>query len=41
MTAYFVAQIDLHDAETYAKYTAQTPGIVAEFDGRSIVRGGR
>ncbi len=41
MTAYFVAQIVLHDAETYAKYTAQTPGIVADYGGRFIVRGGR
>jgi uncharacterized protein (DUF1330 family) len=41
MTAYVIAQIDLHDEETYAKYTAQTPGTVADHGGRFIVRGGR
>ncbi len=41
MTAYIVAQIDLHDEETYAKYTVQTPATVADHGGRFIVRGGR
>lgn len=38
---YLIAQIDVHDAETYAKYTAQTPGIVAQFGGRFLVRAGQ
>ncbi len=38
---YLIAQIDVHDAETYAKYTAQTPGTVANFDGKFIVRAGQ
>jgi uncharacterized protein (DUF1330 family) len=38
---YMVAQIDVHDADTYAKYTAQTPGTVANFDGKFIVRAGQ
>ncbi|MDP7546690.1 MAG: DUF1330 domain-containing protein [Alphaproteobacteria bacterium] len=38
---YLIAQIDVHDAETYAKYTAQTPGTVANFGGKFIVRAGQ
>lgn len=38
---YLVAQIDVHDTETYAKYTAQTPGIAAPHGGQFIVRGGK
>ena len=38
---YLIAQIDVHDTETYAKYTAQTPGIVADFGGRFLVRAGQ
>ena len=26
---YLIAQIDVHDGDAYAKYTAQTPGTVA------------
>ena len=38
---YLVAQIDVHDTETYPKYTAQTPGIAASHGGQFIVRGGK
>ena len=38
---YVIAQIDVHDADTYAKYTAQTPGTVAKFGGQFIVRAGQ
>jgi len=38
---YLIAQIDVHDTETYAKYTAQTPGIAASHGGEFIVRGGQ
>jgi uncharacterized protein (DUF1330 family) len=38
---YLIAQIDVHDPETYAKYTAQTPGTVAQFGGKFIVRAGQ
>ena len=38
---YMVGQIDVHDPETYAKYTAQTPGTVANFGGKFIVRAGQ
>jgi len=38
---YLIAQIDVHDAETYAKYTAKTPGTVVPFGGKFIVRAGQ
>ena len=38
---YLIAQIDVHDPETYAKYTAQTPGIAASYGGKFIVRAGQ
>ena len=38
---YIIARIDVHDAETYAKYTAQTPIVAAQFGGEFIVRGGQ
>ncbi|MBT6590094.1 MAG: DUF1330 domain-containing protein [Rhodospirillaceae bacterium] len=38
---YMVGQIDVHDPETYAKYTAQTPSTVANFGGKFIVRAGQ
>ena len=38
--AYAIAQIDVHDPETYAKYTAQTPASVAPFGGEFVVRAG-
>ena len=41
MSAYIIARINVKDPETYKKYTAQTPGAIASFDGRFIVRGGR
>jgi len=38
---YMIGQIDVHDPEAYAKYTAQTPGTVAKFGGKFIVRAGQ
>ncbi len=38
---YLIAQIDVNDTETYAKYAAQTPGIVNQFGGRFLVRAGQ
>jgi len=38
---YLIAQIDVNDPETYAGYTAQTPGIAASYGGAFIVRGGQ
>ena len=36
-----VVRIDVTDWEQYRKYTAVTPGIVARYGGKFIVRGGR
>lgn len=38
--AYLIGEIDVHDPNTYANYTAQTPAAVAKHGGRFIVRGG-
>ena len=40
MQGYIIARIDVHDAETYAKYTAQTPIVAAQFGGEFLARGG-
>jgi len=40
MTAYLIATVRVDDPETYRKYTAQTPALVAKYGGKFIVRGG-
>jgi uncharacterized protein (DUF1330 family) len=40
MPAYVIADIDVHDAETYRSYTALVPGTLEPFGGRFVVRGG-
>lgn len=40
MSAYIIAEVEVHDPETYATYRAQTPGLIERFGGRFIVRGG-
>jgi uncharacterized protein (DUF1330 family) len=40
MSAYVLAQIEVHDWDTYKKYTARTPAIIAKHGGRFVVRGG-
>ena len=40
MTAYLIANIDVHDPETYAKYAQQAPAFIEKHGGRYIVRGG-
>ena len=39
MAAYFVCTMRIHDPETYLKYTALTPAIVARHGGRFLTRG--
>lgn len=39
MAAYFVCTMRIHDPETYRKYTALTPAIVARHGGRFLTRG--
>lgn len=41
MAGYIIARIDVHDLETYAKYTAQTPIVAAQYGGEFLVRGGQ
>jgi len=38
--AYVIAEVDIHDPETYARYRARTPELVARHGGRFLVRGG-
>jgi len=40
MSAYLIAMVRVDDPETYRKYTAHTPAIIAEHGGRFLVRGG-
>jgi uncharacterized protein (DUF1330 family) len=39
LAAYFVCTMRIHDPETYKKYTALTPAIVARHGGRFLTRG--
>ena len=38
---YWVARVDVHDAEAYKEYLAANGAAFAKFGGRFIVRGGR
>ena len=40
MAAYMIARINVTDMDRYNEYIKVTPGIIAKFDGRFIVRGG-
>ena len=40
MPAYFIVRADIHDAEAYKEYARRSPGIIAQFGGRHIARGG-
>ena len=40
MAGYIIAMIEVTDPEQYRKYMAETPGVIAKFGGRFIVRGG-
>jgi len=40
MPALLIATVRVDDPETYRKYTALTPAIVAKYGGRFVVRGG-
>jgi uncharacterized protein (DUF1330 family) len=41
MSAYVVVQIDVKDAETYARYREMAPPSITAYKGRYIVRGGK
>ena len=40
MTAYVIADIDVHDQEAYLEYAALVPGTLEPHGGRFLVRGG-
>lgn len=40
MAAYIIARINVTDPDQYNQYINVTPGIIAKYDGRFIVRGG-
>jgi uncharacterized protein (DUF1330 family) len=40
MSAYLIADTDVHDAVAFRDYFAQTPAVVAAHGGRFLVRGG-
>jgi uncharacterized protein (DUF1330 family) len=41
MAAYIIAEIEITDPDIYDRYRAQTPGVIEQYGGRFIVRGGR
>ena len=40
MAGYLIARVTVTDPEKYQDYTAVTPGLIAKYGGRFIVRGG-
>ena len=41
MPAFIIAEVDVHDPETYEAYKLLTPASIAPFEGRFIIRGGK
>lgn len=40
MTAYIVADVQVHDPDTFDTYREQVPAVIARYGGRYLVRGG-
>jgi uncharacterized protein (DUF1330 family) len=40
MAAYLIAQINVTDPETFAQYSSRVPGVIEQYGGRYLVRGG-
>jgi uncharacterized protein (DUF1330 family) len=40
MAAYVIAQVDIHDAETFKEYAAGVPATIQQYGGKYCVRGG-
>lgn len=40
MPGYLIARVNVTDPEQYRKYTQVTPGVIAKYGGKFIVRGG-
>ncbi len=41
MAVYVIVEVDIHDAMEYENYKKLTPGSIAAYDGRFLVRGGQ
>jgi uncharacterized protein (DUF1330 family) len=41
MPAYVIVDLSIHDRQEILEYQKQTPAIIAAFDGKFIVRGGK
>ena len=41
MSAYLIALVDVTDMEQYKQYMKLTPGIIAQYGGEFLTRGGR
>jgi uncharacterized protein (DUF1330 family) len=41
MSAYVIAEIEVTDPAAYEEYRKQVPGVVAKYDGKFLVRGGK
>lgn len=41
MSAYLIAEVDVTDAAAYEEYKKLTPGAIAAYGGRFVVRGGK
>jgi uncharacterized protein (DUF1330 family) len=41
MPAYWIARCKINDPVAYKKYTDQVPGIIAQYGGKVLARGGR
>lgn len=40
MAAYLIAQISIHDMETFKKYQKEVPATIEKYGGKYMVRGG-
>lgn len=40
MAAYLIAQVNVTDPETFAQYSSRVPGVIEQYGGRYLVRGG-
>ena len=41
MTAYVIAEIEVTDPAAYEEYRKQVPAVIAKYNGRFLVRGGK
>ena len=40
MAAYLIAQVNVTDPETFVQYSSRVPGVIEQYGGRYLVRGG-